>query len=75
MATEPPHFQAGEYVMLTRPYLGLPARSVGVISELSCTHPRCYLVYFGESLPVGPFPEAALFRLRSAHTAPKERTI
>jgi hypothetical protein len=66
MATEHPRFQEGEYVMLTRPYLGLPARSVGVITALYSTHPPCYLVYFGEALPIGPFPEAALIRLRSA---------
>ena len=68
MASAHPHFQAGEYVILTRPYLGLPAGSVGRITECHSTPmpTPCYLVYFGESLPIGPFPEAALIRLGSA---------
>ena len=65
MATEHPRLQPGEYIVLTRPYLDLPARSVGVITALYSTHPPCYLVYFGVGLPVGPFPETVLIRLRS----------
>ena len=61
-----PRFQVGEYVMLTQPYLGLPAGSVGRIIEHQSTPTHRYLIYFGVSLPIGPFPETALIRLGSA---------
>jgi hypothetical protein len=66
MATAHPRLRPGEYIVLTQPYLGLPAGSVGMITKRNRTHPPCYLVYFGEALPIGPFPETALIRLRSA---------
>lgn len=65
MATEQ-YLRPGEYIVLTRPYLGLPAGSVGMITKRHSTRTPRYLVYFGESLPVGPFPETALIRLGSA---------
>ena len=67
MATKPARFQTGEYVILTPPYLGLPAQSVGVITRRYSPNAPLYLIYFGVSLPVGPFPAAALSRLRLTH--------
>jgi hypothetical protein len=66
MATEQPRFQVGEYVMLTQPYLGLPAGSVGMVTEYRSRPPCRYKIFFSESLPSGPFPETALIRLGSA---------
>jgi hypothetical protein len=63
--TERPLFHEHEYVVLTRPYLGLPEGSVGAITQIYARHPARYLVYFAQSLPVGPFPENALARLRA----------
>jgi hypothetical protein len=58
-----PRFQVGEYVMLTQPYLGLPAGSVGLVTKCH-SGPTCrYKIYFSESLPSGPFPETALIRV------------
>jgi hypothetical protein len=74
MNIEPPRFQTGEYVILTQPCLGFPAESVGVITQLYSTNPPLYLVYFGASLPVGPFPAHVLSHLRSAHRAPHSRS-
>jgi hypothetical protein len=60
-----PHFQVGEYVMLTQPYLSLPAGSVGLVTKCH-SGPTCrYEIHFSESLPSGPFPETALIRVRS----------
>jgi hypothetical protein len=73
MDTELPRFQVGEYIILTQPCLGLPAQSVGIITRLYSTDPPHYLIYFGVSLPDGPFPQTMLSSLRSAHTAPEER--
>jgi hypothetical protein len=66
MASEHPRLRPGEYIVLTQPYLGLPAGSVGMIIEYDSMPTHRYLVYFGVSLPLGPFPETALTRLRSA---------
>ena len=74
MGTEAPRFQVGEYIFLTRPCLGFPAQSVGVITRRHSRNPPLYLVYFGASLPVGPFPAHVLSRLRSAHRAPHSRS-
>ena len=74
MDTEPPRFRVGEYIILTQPCLGVPAQSVGVITRLYCTDPTHYLIYFGVSLPDGPFPQTMLSCLQSAHTPPKERS-
>ena len=74
MATEPPRFQVGEYIILNQPCLGLPAQSVGAITRLYSTDPPHYLIYFGASLPDGPFPQTMLSSLRSAHTAPEARS-
>ena len=60
-----PSFQTGQYVMLTHPYLGLPSGSVGMVTKRQSRPSRCYLIYFGESLPSGAFPETALIRIRS----------
>lgn len=68
MAAEPPRFQTGEYVILTRPYLGVPALSVGIITTIHSTDPPHYLIDFGPSIPSGPFPETALSRLPSPRT-------
>jgi hypothetical protein len=68
MTFESPYFQKGEYIILTQPCLGLPAQSVGVITRLYSTDPPHYLIYFGESLPVGPFPQLLLYRIRATHT-------
>ena len=65
MDAKPRRFQRGEYVILTQPCLGVPAHSVGVIDRLASANPPLYQIYFGESLPVGPFPAAVLCRLRS----------
>jgi hypothetical protein len=70
-----PRFQTGEYIILTQPCLGLPARSVGVITSLFSTDPPYYLIYFGESLPVGPFPERLLYHIRSTHRARREERL
>ena len=75
MDTELPRFLAGEYIILTQPCLDLPAQSVGVITRLYTTDPPHYLIYFGEFLPVGPFPQTVLSHLRSAYIAHKERSI
>jgi hypothetical protein len=74
MDTELPRFQVGEYIILTQPCLGLPAQSVGVITRVYSTDPTHYLIYFGVSLPDGPFPQTMLSYLRSAHTPPEERS-
>ena len=68
MAADLPRFQTGEYVILTRPYLGVPTLSVGVIAKLSSTNPPLYLIHFGASITAGPFPETALARLPSKRT-------
>ena len=39
MATAIPPFQHGEYIILTRPYHGIPAGSVGVITAVEATAP------------------------------------
>ena len=78
MATEHPRLRPGEYIVLPQPYLGLPAGSLGTIIEYHSTPTQRYLVYFGLSVPIGPFPEAALIRLRSAgarSTAPWSNLI
>lgn len=66
MISEHPCRSPGEYIVLTQRYLGLPVGSVGVITALSSSHPPCYLIYFGEGLPVGPFPDTTLIALRAA---------
>jgi hypothetical protein len=48
------NLQPGEYVVLTQSYLGLPAASVGIVTERRSPRWHRYLVYFGESLPRGP---------------------
>ena len=66
MDTEPRPFQEGEYIILTRPYLGLPRLSVGVITQRYSTNPPLYLIHFGVDLPVGPFPQDRLAPLKRA---------
>lgn len=65
MDTETPPFQMGEYIILTRPYHGLPAGSVGVITGIEATDPPRYQVFFGPSVPSGLIPQNRL-----AHLAP-----
>ena len=66
MPTEAPRFYTGEYIILTRPYHGLPEGSVGMITALEDTDPPRYHVYFGQSLPRGPIPQNRLAHLKSA---------
>lgn len=64
MAAEPPQFQPGQSVIVTRPCLGVPALSVGVITKIYSANPPLYLIHFGAALPDGPLPETVLSRLQ-----------
>jgi hypothetical protein len=66
MDTEIPPFQKGEYIILTRPYHGLPVGSVGMITAVEDTNPPRYHVHFGQSLPSGPIPQNHFARLKPA---------
>ena len=59
-------FQNGEYIILTRPYHGFPAGSVGVITAVEATAPPRYSVQFGQSMPRGPIPQKGLSHLTPA---------
>ena len=72
MATAIPPFQHGEYIILARPYHGIPAGSVGVITAVEATTPPRYHVHFGDSLPSGPIPENRLVQLK--HVKPPTAT-
>ena len=56
-------FREHEYILLTKAYRGIPADSVGRITEVYPTHPPTYQVSFSPSLPRGPIPELYLMRL------------
>lgn len=68
MAGELPRFHRGEPVIVTRPCLGVPAFSVGVVTKIYTATPPLYLVSFGAPLQAGPLPEAVLafFKLTDA---------
>ena len=66
MATAIPPFQHGEYIILTRPYHGIPAGSVGVITAVEATAPPRYYAQFGQSMPLGPIPQNRLAHLKPA---------
>ena len=60
MDTDPPPFQEGDYIILTRPYHGLPLGSIGMSTAVEATDPPRSLVHFGPSLPSGPIPQYRL---------------
>jgi hypothetical protein len=68
MDTGPPPFQEGEYIILTRPYDGFPAGSVGMITAIEDADPPRYYVHFGQSLPSGPIPQNRFAHLKRART-------
>jgi len=67
MDTATPPFQTGEYIILTGPYHGLPAGSVGMITGIDATDPPRYQVFFGPSVPSRPIPQNRLAHLTPAH--------
>jgi hypothetical protein len=58
-------FHVDEYVVLTQPYRGIPAGSVGAIVTISFTRPARYCVSFGPSLVRSRIPEDHLTSLRT----------
>jgi hypothetical protein len=74
MSMEPSPFQEGEYIILTRPYDGIPEGSVGMVIAVEASDPPCYHVHFGWSLPNGPIPQDRLAPLKRVRTRGRVRS-